>query len=114
MGLAGIASGMFGIGGGPITVPTMAMLIRVPVKASTSTSSFMFGLTSSVSAFVYYSHGKIDPTIAVPAVLGIVAGAKIGARTAARIKPRLLTQVFVVVMILLAISLLLQAAGVLG
>ena len=113
MGLAGIASGMFGIGGGPITVPLMALAMKVPVKASTSTSSFMFGLTSSVTAFVYYTADKVDPSIAVPAVLGIVGGAKFGAQIATRIRQRALTQVFVVVMALLAVSLLLQAAGVL-
>jgi uncharacterized membrane protein YfcA len=52
--LAGVASGMFGIGGGPITVPLYTIVMGVPVKAATSTSSFMFGMTASASAFVYY------------------------------------------------------------
>lgn len=110
--LAGIASGMFGIGGGPVTVPLYSLVMGVPVKAATSTSSFMFGLTASASAFIYYQHHYIDPSVTIPAVLGIVGGARIGAALTTRIRPRFLGQVFVVVMLGLATSIMLDALGV--
>lgn len=110
--LAGVASGMFGIGGGPITVPLYTIVMGVPVKAATSTSSFMFGMTASASAFVYYEAGKVDPSIAVPCVLGIIAGAKIGAAIASRVKARALAVFFIFTLIALSISMALDGFGV--
>lgn len=110
--LAGVASGMFGIGGGPITVPLYTIVMGVPVKAATSTSSFMFGMTASASAFVYYEAGKVDPSIAVPCVLGIIGGAKIGAAIASRVKARALAVFFIFTLIALSISMALDASGV--
>jgi uncharacterized membrane protein YfcA len=110
--LAGIASGMFGIGGGPITVPLYTLVMRVPVKAATSTSSFMFGLTASASAFIYYQNDYVDPSVAIPAVLGIIGGGRVGATLTMRTRSRRLGQIFVFVMIGLATSMLLDALGV--
>lgn len=111
-GVAGLASGMFGIGGGPITVPLYTLVMGLPVKAATSTSSFMFGLTASASALVYYQNDLVDPSVAVPAVFGIIGGARLGAIITRRIRSARLTQVFVFVLAGLAISMLLDAFGV--
>lgn len=110
--LAGIASGMFGIGGGPITVPLYTIVMGLPMKAATSTSAFMFGLTASASALVYYQSDLVDPTVAVPAVLGIISGARVGAAVVRRIHSTQLNTVFVFVLAGLAISMLLDAFGV--
>jgi len=111
--LAGVASGMFGIGGGPITVPLLTLVMGVPVKAAASTSSFMVGLTASASALIYYTHGSVNPRVSVAAVFGIIVGARIGARVSGRVHPTRLTLVFVVVLLLLAVSMGLQGFGVL-
>lgn len=111
-GLAGIASGMFGIGGGPITVPLYTIVMGLPMKAATSTSAFMFGLTASASALVYFQNDLVDPTVAVPAVLGIISGARVGAAVVRRIHSAQLNAVFVFVLAGLAISMLLDAFGV--
>jgi uncharacterized membrane protein YfcA len=111
--LAGVASGMFGIGGGPITVPLLTLVMGVPVKAAASTSSFMVGLTASASALIYYANGSVNPRVSVAAVFGIVVGARLGARISARVHPAHLTQLFVVVLLVLAVSMGLQGFGVL-
>ena len=110
--LGGVASGMFGIGGGPITVPLMSILMRVPVKAAASTSSFMVGMTASASALIYYSRGHVDPAVTVISMAGIIAGARIGARLVTRVRPHVLIVLFVVVLTLLAISMYADALGV--
>jgi hypothetical protein len=109
---AGVTSGMFGIGGGPIFVPLMNLIMGVPLKAAASTSAFMVGLTGSASAMVYYARGYVDPRVAVAAVFGIIGGAQLGARIATRARPMFLARVFVAVLIALAISLMLDGAGV--
>ncbi|HAX26134.1 MAG TPA: sulfite exporter TauE/SafE family protein [Thermomicrobiales bacterium] len=111
-GLAGVASGMFGIGGGPITVPLYTIVMGLPMKAATSTSAFMFGLTASASALVYYQNDLVNPIVTVPAVLGIISGARVGAGVVRRIHPAHLNTVFVFVLAGLAISMLLNAFGV--
>jgi uncharacterized protein len=110
--LGGVASGMFGIGGGPITVPLMSILMRVPLKAAASTSSFMVGMTASASALIYYSRGHVDPAVTIISMAGIIAGARIGARLVTRVRPQILVTLFVVVLTLLAVSMYADALGV--
>ncbi len=109
---AGVISGMLGVGGGVVMVPAMNLLMRVPVKAAVGTSSFMIGITSVATAFVYYSRGKIDPTLVVPAIIGVFIGGQIGSRLTRRIKAQRLALIFAVILLYLGVSLLLRAAGV--
>jgi uncharacterized membrane protein YfcA len=75
---AGVLSGMLGVGGGVVMVPTMNLLMNVPVKAAVGTSTFMVGITSVATAFVFYANGFVDPTVVVPAVVGVFLGGQIG------------------------------------
>ncbi|GIW04791.1 MAG: UPF0721 transmembrane protein [Thermomicrobiales bacterium] len=75
-GVAGVISGMLGVGGGVIQVPAMNLLMRVPVKAAAGTSAFMVGITSVATAFVFYAEEKMDPRVVVPAIIGIFAGSQ--------------------------------------
>ena len=110
--IAGVLSGLLGIGGGVVKVPIMNTIMGVPVKAAAGTSTFMVGITVAASAWVYYSHGYIDPQVTVPAVLGVIVGAQTGASLARRAKSEVLVRILIAVLFYLAVSLLLQAAGV--
>lgn len=110
--VAGGLSGMLGVGGGVIQVPAMNLLMRVPVKAAAGTSSFMVGITAIATAFVYYAEEKIDPTVVVPAMIGIFIGSQAGSRLTRRLKAQNLVLVFVAILLYLGVSLLLRAAGV--
>lgn len=109
--LAGVISGMLGVGGGVVMVPAMNLLMRVPVKAAAGTSSFMIGITAVATATVFYADGKIDPEVVVPAMTGIFVGGQIGSRLTRRLRTPSLVLVFVVVLFYLACSLLLKAGG---
>jgi uncharacterized membrane protein YfcA len=100
--VAGNISGLLGVGGGIFKVPAMNILAGVPIKAATATSNFMIGVTAAASAFIYFSHGHINPFIACPAVLGVLAGSFLGVNINRRIKGGALTWIFAIV--LLAIS----------
>lgn len=106
---AGVLSGMLGIGGGAIQVPLMNLMMKVPVKAAAGTSSFMVGMTAVATAAVFYSHGEIDPTIVVPAMIGIFSGAKLGSQVTRRVQTQRLVMVFVIVIAYLGISMVLKA-----
>ena len=108
----GIISGMLGVGGGVVMVPTMTLLMHVPVKAAVGTSSFMVGITSVATAFVYYSRGKIDPSLVVPAIIGVFLGEQVGSRLTRRVRAQRLSVIFAVILLYLGVSLLLRAVGI--
>src|SRR5919112_668512 len=107
-----VTSGMLGVGGGVVMVPVMNLLMRVPVKAAVGTSTFMVGMTSVATAFVFYSRGFIDPTLVVPAIVGVFVGGQIGSRLTRRIKAQRLALLFALILLYLGLSLLLRAFGV--
>ena len=109
---AGLMSGMLGIGGGAVKVPVMNGIMRVPVKPAAGTSMFMVGITVSASAFVYYVHDLIDPSVTVPAVLGILVGSQFGVHLGRLLPAAYLVRFLVVVLTYLAITLLLKAVGI--
>lgn len=110
--VGGILSGMLGLAGGVIKMPVMHQIMRMPVKAAAATSVLLGGITVSASAYIYYVHGIIDLSIAIPAVLGIQLGSQSGARMARRMSGTALERVFAVVLVGLGLVLVLQLFGV--
>lgn len=94
MGIAGMLSGILGIGSGVLKVIAMDNLMKVPFKVSTTTSNFMMGVTACASAVVYIQRGNIVPGIACPVMIGVLLGALTGARLLKRLDVRLLRKVF--------------------
>ncbi len=84
--LAGIVSGLLGIGGGIFIVPIMLSIMRMPVKPTIGTSAFMVGVVAAASAFIYYHRGFIYPMVAGPTAAGVFIGALLGPHLALRIK----------------------------
>jgi len=106
---AGIVSGLLGVGGGIINVPTMNLVSKVPVKVASATSNFMIGVTAAASASVYLLRGDVHPLLAAPLVIGVAGGALLGTRVLKVTPP---TRVKVAFGILLAaISLLMILKG---
>ena len=75
---AGTLSGLLGIGSGAVKVLAMDQAMRIPFKVSTTTSNFMIGVTAAASAGIYLSRGYIDPGLAMPVMLGVLAGLAAG------------------------------------
>jgi uncharacterized protein len=100
--LAGNISGLLGVGGGIINVPTMNVVMGVPIRVATTTSTFMLGATAAASAMLYESSGRLDPLLAAPVALGVFLGARSGARLSRRVSPRQLRILFVLVALFFA------------
>jgi uncharacterized protein len=103
---AGGLSGLLGIGSGAVKVLAMDHAMGIPFKVSTTTSNFMIGVTAAASAGVYLSRGYVDPGLAMPVMLGVLAGSLAGARVLARTKTRQLRWVFGTVIIALGLEML--------
>jgi uncharacterized membrane protein YfcA len=104
--LAGVLSGLLGIGSGALKVLAMDQAMRIPFKVSTTTSNLMIGVTAAASAGVYLGRGCIDPALALPVVLGVLAGSVLGARALLVMHVTLLRRVFAVVIVLLGLQML--------
>ncbi len=103
---AGTLSGLLGIGSGAVKVIAMDRAMKIPFKVSTTTSNFMIGVTAAASAGVYLGRGYIDPRIAMPVMLGVLAGAFLGTKVLVRVQVRTLRAVFGLVIFLLAIEMI--------
>lgn len=106
MGVAGILSGLLGIGSGVVKVIAMDKVMKIPFKVSTATSNFMIGVTAAASTGIYLHRGYIDPAIAMPVMLGALAGAIIGARYMVKAKVKILRYVFSVIILFLAVQMI--------
>ena len=99
-------SGLLGIGSGAVKVLAMDQAMKIPFKVSTTTSNFMIGVTAAASAGVYLSRGYIDPGLAMPVMLGVLAGSLQGARLLVKAETKILRIVFSLVIVLLGLEML--------
>jgi uncharacterized protein len=106
MGLAGVLSGLLGLGSGAVKVLAMDRVMRMPFKVSTATSNFMIGVTAAASAGIYIRHGYVDPGLAMPVVLGILGGSMVGARLLFATPAARLRLLFAVVVAAIAIEMI--------
>jgi uncharacterized membrane protein YfcA len=107
-GLAGMVSGLLGVGGGFIKVPVMYAVMDVPLGVATATSNFMVGITAAASVFIYYGRGDIHPLVVVPTAVGVFAGAVISVYALRRLRAAWVRKSLVVVLILLGAYMLIE------
>jgi uncharacterized membrane protein YfcA len=110
--VAGVISGLLGIGSGTLKVLAMDTIMRLPMKVSTTTSNFMIGVTAAASAGIYFARGDIPPLVAAPVALGILAGAFVGAHLLAHLSNRTLRLIFLPVLIVIAAQMVLRGLGI--
>lgn len=105
---AGIIAGLLGIGAGAVKVLIHDLVMGLPPKVSTTTSNLIIGVTALAGSSVYLIHGMIDPGLAAPVVVGVVAGAFIGTRVLVRISNKSVRQFFLIILIGLAAEMILR------
>ncbi len=98
---AGTLSGLLGIGSGAVKVLAMDQVMKLPFKVSTTTSNFMIGVTAAASAGIYLARGYINPTIALPVMLGVLCGSLLGTRVLVKARVSILKQLFALVVVVL-------------
>ena len=103
---AGALSGLLGIGSGAVKVLAMDQAMKIPFKVSTTTSNFMIGVTAAASAGVYLSRGYIDPGLAMPVMLGVLAGSVVGTRVLMKAETKVLRMVFSLVIVVLGLEMI--------
>ncbi|MHB1653428.1 MAG: sulfite exporter TauE/SafE family protein [Desulfitobacteriaceae bacterium] len=106
MGVAGILSGLLGIGSGIFKVMAMDMYMKLPMKVSTATSNFMIGVTAAASAGIYFTRGDIHPAIAAPVALGVLMGATLGTKIMVRLRNTTIRKIFIPILFYVSLQML--------
>lgn len=109
--VSGGLSALLGIGGGTFKVLAMDQIMKLPYKVSTATSNFMIGVTAATSALVYFIRGDVDPIVATPVALGVLAGAQIGSRLMMKMKVRTMRLIFIPVLLYTAVQMVLKGVA---
>lgn len=109
--LTGLLSGLLGIGGAAILVPSMVDILGISQHRATGTSLFVIIPTAFFSALVYAAGGQMDwPLVALFSITAVV-GATFGARATARISGANLRRLFGVFLLLVAVRMLVPGGG---
>ncbi len=111
MGVAGLLSGLLGIGSGAVKVLAMDQVMNLPFKVSTTTSNFMIGVTAAASAGIYLQRGYLEPALVMPVLLGVAVGSWTGARLLVHLPTHALRTVFSVVIFVLGLEMILKGLG---
>jgi uncharacterized protein len=86
--VAGLLSGLLGIGGGVIMVPAFTELLGMSLKSAIATSLVCVGIFGVPATITHAFLGDIDWRLAVLLTVGVVPGARIGASLTIRTAER--------------------------
>jgi uncharacterized membrane protein YfcA len=107
---AGLLSGVFGIGGGIVIVPALALGIGMAPRRAVGTSLGALLLPVGIlAAWQYWQEGNIDIRAALLIALGITAGAWISARASSAASPALLQRGFALFLVVVAVRMWVKA-----
>ncbi|HEX2218994.1 MAG TPA: sulfite exporter TauE/SafE family protein [Gemmatimonadales bacterium] len=110
--VAGILSGLFGVGGGIVIVPALILFAHFHLKLALGTSLGALLLPFGIlGVYTYYQNGNLDLKASLLVGLGIFFGAWAGARLAQVMPAATLQRAFAVFMVIAAARLWLRAGG---
>jgi uncharacterized membrane protein YfcA len=110
--IIGIMAGMFGLGAGWANVPTLNLLLGVPLKVSVASSVFLLSITDTAAAWVFINKGAVLPLIVVPSIVGVMLGSQIGVRILARVRPKAVKWFVIGLLLLSGMRALLKGLGI--
>ena len=107
--LAGLASGLLGVGGGVLKVSAMNSYMNVPMKVAVGTSKLMIGVTAAVGSILFFMAGLIHFYVVAPVAVGTTSGATVGTLIMNRLHSESLKWLFAALMIYLAYEMFAKA-----
>ena len=107
--LAGVASGLLGVGGGVLKVSAMNNYMNVPMKVAVGTSKLMIGVTAAVGSILFFMAGLIHFYVVAPVAVGTTLGATAGTTVMNRLHSALLKWLFALLIVYLAYGMFAKA-----
>lgn len=109
VGLAGgVFSGLFGVGGGIIVVPGLALLLRTDLKVAIGTSLAVIVPTAATGVFKHQQLGQVDWKLAALLAPSAIVGGLLGASLTTRLTSLELQKLFGVLLVILGLRLVLM------
>lgn len=107
--VAGILSGLFGVGGGILLVPALVLIFGLTQhNAQGTTLALMVPPIGLLAAWTYYKQGYVDVKIAALICVGFFFGGLLGAKFATAINATLLKKLFGVALLIAAVKMILS------
>jgi uncharacterized protein len=108
--VAGVLSGLFGIGGGILIIPALIFLASFPTKLALGTSlGAMLLPVGLLGAYAYYQQGNLNIKASLLIGVGLFLGAYVGARLAQHLSGPTLQRMFAVFIVIMAVRLWIEA-----
>lgn len=107
--IVGLLSGLFGIGGGTITVPAMLLFFGIPIQIAVSTSMFIIFFTSLIGASTHIVLGHIVWSYVLFFIIGSYIGGTVGAKTNRLLKGKTLEWILKIVIVITALQLIYES-----
>lgn len=103
--VAGVFSGVIGLGGGVIIVPALVFIFGLSQQqAQGTTLALMVPPIGILAAYTYYQHGYVDLKIAGLVCIGFIFGGWIGAKLAVQLPREVLQKIFAIVLLVMAVK----------
>ncbi|MFK5982144.1 MAG: sulfite exporter TauE/SafE family protein [Flavobacteriaceae bacterium] len=103
--LAGVLSGLVGVGGGLAMIPLMIILLGYSQHEAQGTSLAVLAVpVTFLAAYNYYSEGYINWKFALIIALGFVVGGYFGSKIAISINQAMLKKIFGVILLIAALK----------
>ncbi|CCG53749.1 Probable transmembrane protein of unknown function [Flavobacterium indicum GPTSA100-9 = DSM 17447] len=107
--LAGVLSGLVGVGGGVIMVPLMVLFFGMTQHQAQGTSLAVLAVpVTAVAVYNYYQEGHINVKFALIIAVFFVLGSIIGSKFAISLDQKTLKKIFAIILIVIAGKMLLD------
>jgi uncharacterized membrane protein YfcA len=107
--LAGVVSGLFGVGGAIVIIPGLVILAKLPQHTAHGTSLAALLLpVGLLGAMEYYKRGQVNIAYAAVVAVGLLIGAYFGARLAGSMSDVMLRKAFGLFLLVVSAKLLLS------
>ena len=105
--VAGVVSGLFGVGGAIVIIPGLVLIAKLPQHTAHGTSLAALLLpVGLLGALEYYKRGQVNIAYAAVVAVGLLIGAYFGARLAGSMSDVMLRKAFGVFLLLVSVKLL--------
>jgi hypothetical protein len=86
--------------------PTINLIMLAPLKIATTTSAVVISIGDTAAIFPYFMSGSLLPIFAVPAVAGLMTGARFGSAVAVRVKAKYIRYTLTTILLFAGIKLI--------
>lgn len=99
--VAGLLTGLLGVGGGFIIVPALSLVLGLPIKEAIGTSLFVIAINSLVGGVAYAGHLRFSGTV-LPFAIGTLTAAPLAGHLSGRVPQNQLKSAFAWLLIALS------------